>query len=54
MSNRRLPAHAYEYVGRHRKPEPEPEGPITDVIRATYALFTHPPLHQHNKKEDNR
>jgi hypothetical protein len=37
--------HGAEYVGKHRKPEPQ--GPVTDVIRATYALFTHgnPPLH---------
>ena len=51
-----------DYVGRHRKPEASvdvsptdpitKEGPITDVLRATYALFTHPPqLRPRNKEE---
>jgi hypothetical protein len=53
MTKRRMPAHAYEYVGRHRKPEPEPEGPITDVIAATFRLFTHgtAPLHTKEKNK---
>jgi hypothetical protein len=49
--------HSHEYVGRHRKPDPDQRvdrvGPPTDVLRATLALFTHPQtLNRHTKDKD--
>ena len=52
-------SHAHDYIGRHRKTDtdqtqqpddaPVPPGE-TGLLRRTYELFTHPPLHTH---EDN-